>query len=245
MFPLEIINFVSMVTKRVIADKDFKQIIIRTHRGMKNMTMRVKANGLYVTVPPFSRTDEVLRVLEQYRSPLLEKYKKVAKKSFDMNYTIDVQSFKLRLAPGPFTFFSVKFEDEKVIIYCPKNVDFSNDDVQRLVRNAIIRAMRRRAEEYLSPLLKVLAEENHFTYKKVRIKATKSRWGSCSAAGSINLSCYLLLLPPHLIDYVLLHELCHTKEMNHGPKFWELLNSVTGGLAFQLRKELRDLKVDF
>ena len=234
-----------MATRRVIADRDFKQIIIRTHRGTKNITMRVKVDGLYVTVPPFSRTDEVLKALEPYRSSLLEKYKKIAKKPFDMNFAIDVQSFKLKLAPGPFPFFSVKFEDEKATIYCPKNVDFSKDDVQRLVRNAIIRAMKRRAEEYLPPLLKVLAEGNHFTYKKVRIKAAKSRWGSCSAAGSINLSCYLLLLPSHLIDYVLLHELCHTKEMNHGPKFWELLNSVTGGLALQLRKEMREQKADF
>lgn len=234
-----------MATKRIIADKDFKQIIIRTHRGMKNITMRVKTGGLYVTVPPFSRTDEVLKVLEQYRPSLLEKYKKVVKKPFDLSYSIDASSFKLKLAQGPFSFFSVKFEDEKVTIYCPKNVDYSKDDVQRLIRNAIIRAMKRRAEEYLPPLLKVLAEENHFTYKKVRIKATRSRWGSCSAAGSINLSCYLLLLPAHLIDYVLLHELCHTKEMNHGSKFWELLNNVTGGLAFQLRKEMRNQKADF
>ena len=113
------------------------------------------------------------------------------------------------------------------------------------MRNAIVRALKKRAEEYLLPLLQTLADQYHFTYRKVRIKAVKSRWGSCSTAGSINLSCYLLLLPPHLMDYVLLHELCHTKEMNHGPKFWELLDDVTSGMARALRKELRHYRAGF
>lgn len=54
-----------------------------------------------------------------------------------------------------------------------------------------------------------------------------------------------MLLPPHLMDYVLLHELSHTKEMNHGPCFWELLDSMTGGRARALRAELRRFNTDF
>lgn len=54
-----------------------------------------------------------------------------------------------------------------------------------------------------------------------------------------------MLLPPHLMDYVLLHELSHTKEMNHGPRFWELLDSMTGGRARALRAELRGFNTDF
>jgi predicted metal-dependent hydrolase len=57
----------------------------------------------------------------------------------------------------------------------------------------------------------------------------------------INLSCFLLLLPEHLIDYVLLHELCHTQQMNHGPAFWTLLNQVTSASALRLRHELNSL----
>ena len=61
----------------------------------------------------------------------------------------------------------------------------------------------------------------------------------------VHFSCYLMLLPPHLMDYVLLHELSHTKEMNHGPCFWELLDSMTGGRARALRAELRRFNTDF
>ena len=91
---------------------------------------------------------------------------------------------------------------------------------------------------------KSLAQKYGFTYESVKINSSKGRWGSCSAKRGINLSYFLVLLPQHLIDYVLLHELCHTREMNHGEKFWSILNSVTSGRAHELREELRKYKTD-
>ena len=86
--------------------------------------------------------------------------------------------------------------------------------------------MKKSAGSYLPPLLEALAERYGFSYRKVKITGARSRWGSCSAAGTISLSCYLMLLPPHLMDYVLLHELSHTKEMNHGPAFWQVVERL-------------------
>ncbi|WP_373802195.1 M48 metallopeptidase family protein, partial [Bacteroides heparinolyticus] len=63
--------------------------------------------------------------------------------------------------------------------------------------------------------------------------------------GNINLSYYLVLLPKHLIDYVLLHELAHTREMNHGERFWALLDKLTEGKAEALRMELKQYRTEF
>ena len=91
----------------------------------------------------------------------------------------------------------------------------------------------------LAPLLPFLAAAHGFDYRGVKIQPSCTRWGSCSARRDINLSYYLMLVPPHLADYVMLHELCHTREMNHSPRFWALLDQFTGGKAHALREELK------
>ena len=234
-----------MATKRILADKDFGRIIVRTHRSARNITMRIKQDGLHVTVPPYSLSSKVLEVVEQFRGRLVEDWKKVGKKPIGLDFRIQTPCFRLWLEKGDFTCFSLHTTEEGVKIVCSRDVDFSKDEVQRLVRNAIIRAMKRCAQEYLPPLLATLSEHYNLPFKRVKITGSKGRWGSCSATGSINLSCYLMLLPPHLMDYVLLHELSHTKEMNHGPRFWELLDGMTEGRAHALRAELRGFNTDF
>ena len=102
-----------------------------------------------------------------------------------------------------------------------------------------IRELRMKALKYLPDRVRTLASLHHFTYSSVKISKGKSRWGSCSAKKNINLSLFLMRLPLHLIDYVILHELCHTVEMNHGPRFWGLLDKFCNGKAKTLRKELK------
>jgi len=105
-------------------------------------------------------------------------------------------------------------------------------------------ALRRRAQSVLPAQLAKLARLHGFQYSGVTIRKSRSRWGSCSTKKSINLSLYLMLLPEHLIEYVLLHELCHTVQMNHSPAFWALLDRCTGNKARELRREIRKYRVD-
>lgn len=164
-----------MATKRVLPDKDFDRIIVRTHKLARNVTMRVKPDGLHVTVPPYSLSSKVLEVVEQYRQRLLEDWRKVSKKPIDLNFRIHTPCFRLWLEQGNFTCFSVRFTEEGVKIICPRNVDFSLPEVQRLVRNAIIRAMKKNAQEYLPPLLSALSEQYHLPFKRVKITGSKGR----------------------------------------------------------------------
>ena len=234
-----------MATKRVVPDKDFGQIIIRTRITARNISMRTKPDGLHVTVPPRCLTSKIMAVIEEYRPKLLENWQKSAEQPLDLNFRIDAPCFRLHLEEGRFSRFTLRINEEDITICCPPRTDFAQKSVQDLLRNAIIRALKKSAQTYLPPLLSELADHYGFKYKKVKITGSKSRWGSCSATGSINLSCYLMLLPPHLMDYVLLHELTHTKEMNHGPKFWEILNDLTEGKAKTLRAELKQFRTSF
>ena len=234
-----------MATKRVVPDEDFGQIIIRTRTTARNISMRTKPDGLHVTVPPRCLTSRIMSVIEEYRPKLLEKWQKSVEQPLDLNFRIDAPCFRLHLEEGRFSRFTLRMNEEDITICCPPRTDFSQKAVQDLLRNAIIRALKKSAQAYLPPLLSELAEHYGFKYKKVKITGSKSRWGSCSTTGSINLSCYLMLLPPHLMDYVLLHELTHTKEMNHGPQFWEILNDLTEGRAKTLRAELKNFRTSF
>lgn len=117
--------------------------------------------------------------------------------------------------------------------------------MQAWLRKVIEEALRRNAKIILPPRLYALSLRHNLPYKSVKINSSSGRWGSCSARGNINLSYFLVLLPKHLIDYVLLHELAHTREMNHGERFWALLDGMTDGKAQLLRSELRKYRTDF
>jgi predicted metal-dependent hydrolase len=102
-----------------------------------------------------------------------------------------------------------------------------------------IEALRAEAKAVLPNRLAELAGKYGFHYNQVRIKHNSSNWGSCSAKGNINLNLNLMRVPEELRDYVMLHELCHLRYMNHGPQFHALLESVCPGhrnLQQQLKK---------
>ena len=225
--------------KQIISDKDFGKIHFVVRRSARNITMRVKEDGLHVTTPPYRSITALLEAIAPFRERLRNVCSEVKPKPFDLNFSIEAECFRLKLETSPLKNFTVSMRDETVVIACPAHADFTTDRVQTLVKNAVMRAMRKKAEEYLPRLVQYWSSLFDLPYNKVTISKARSRWGSCSSKRDISLSFYLMLLPAHLMDYVILHELAHTREMNHGSKFWELLNQLTDGKALALRKELR------
>ena len=82
---------------------------------------------------------------------------------------------------------------------------------------------RERARIWLNPMLEQLAREHGFSFASMQVRFQKSRWGSCSSRGRISLNACLVFLPESLVRYILLHELCHTRQMNHSAAFRKLL----------------------
>jgi predicted metal-dependent hydrolase len=117
------------------------------------------------------------------------------------------------------------------------------DEVDRAAakaaRDRAREALRVEARAKLPAMVARLAAEHGFRHGAVRIKATRSRWGSCTPRNDINLSLALAALPDHLAEYIVLHELCHTVHRNHSARFHALLDSVTGGRSRSLNRELR------
>lgn len=99
--------------------------------------------------------------------------------------------------------------------------------------------LRRVAKEYLPGRVAELAAATGLDCRSVTIRATRSKWGSCSARGDLSLSLYLMALPEHLRDYVIVHELAHTVHHNHSARFHALVDRLLGGREKELRRELR------
>ena len=78
----------------------------------------------------------------------------------------------------------------------------------------------------------------NFKYGKITIKNQKTRWGSCSRRGNLNFNYKIALLPSHICDYIIVHELCHLKEFNHSQRFWDLV-AITIPDYLNIRKELK------
>ena len=132
----------------------------------------------------------------------------------------------------------VRIKEKRITISIPAELNQENERVQSAIKFAIEHALRKEAKEFLPIRINKLADEFGFSFNKLVVKNIKSRWGSCSYKNNINLSIFLMKLPEELIDYVILHELMHTKIKNHSPLFWnELIKIIPSAKA--LDRELK------
>jgi predicted metal-dependent hydrolase len=97
---------------------------------------------------------------------------------------------------------------------------------------------KERARKLVLERLEYFNTQYNFKYNRVSIKNHKRRWGSCSKAGNLNFNYRIVLLPERLSDYIIVHELCHLKELNHKPEFWRLVERACPSYK-QLRSELK------
>lgn len=220
-------------------------LYVRVNARAKRMVCRVKADGVFISVPPRTPCETLNEWIEREVDALAEAVDKLHRPLIDLDFRINSHFFRLSLEQGTHPKFLARSEPGNMRIVCPPQARFEQPELQTWLRKVIEEALRSNAKMILPPRLHQLSVQHGLTYQSLKINGSQSRWGSCSSLGSINLSYYLVLLPPHLIDYVLLHELTHTREMNHSTTFWDLLNRFTQGKALALREEIKKYKTDF
>lgn len=225
--------------------KDFGEIEFVRSKRAKRINVRILEEGLKVSLPIGATEKDALEFIEKVYSRILKKQKQIKAKTNEKHFVFNKEtelqtlSFNVKLfeAERKNLFFSLK--DNLLSIEYPFSIDFEKDEIQRFIWNGINYFLRKEAKRILPRRLESLANKYKFDYSTVKIQASKTRWGSCSQAKNINLSFYLMLLPQDLVDYVILHELCHTKEMNHSVKFWDWMDKVTENQSKALRVELK------
>ena len=102
---------------------------------------------------------------------------------------------------------------------------FEAEPTEKLTREKVI-ALAEEALKVIPARVEYFARVIGVTYGKITIRNQKTRWGSCSSKGNLNFNCLLMLAPPEVLDYVVVHELCHRKQMNHSKAFWSEVEKV-------------------
>ena len=226
--------------EKIIDGKDLGSIIVRKNPKAKHYSLRVVDGKIIATIPKNGTESGVMSFINSKREQLRRMLTKNLKRPvIDENCQMKTFTFELHVFRTQRTNIYISLKKGILHIACPAETDFNNKQIQQTLWAIISKMMRVEAIHILPARLAMLASLHGFQYTGVAIRTTKSRWGSCSTKKRINLSSSLMLLPEHLIDYVILHELCHTVEMNHSERFWSLMNKVTNGCSQKLRKELK------
>lgn len=100
-------------------------------------------------------------------------------------------------------------------------------------------ALIRSAKDYFPRRVRFWAEKMDIPFGRITVRSQHTRWGSCSAAGNLSFNCLLMLAPEEIRDYVIIHELCHRREMNHSSRFWAQVEAHLPDYQLH-RKWLRD-----
>lgn len=208
-----------------INDKEFGPITVRRSALASHVKIRVAANGtLSASLPLYAPLFMIKRLIQSSRDELRELLVQHQPKH-DLADGMEIgKSHRLHIRHVP-NKLAVTRQGQVITVYLPAHLELNTPEVVSAVRPEMQAALRIEAKNYLPRRLRYLADKLDCNYDKVRFSHASGRWGSCSSTGTISLNIALMKLPHELIDYVLVHELSHTKQMNHSAAFWRTVES--------------------
>lgn len=211
----------------VIQDAEFGKITIRRSAAASQIKIRVAPDGnLYASLPPYAPILLVRHLLNTSRKEIRSLIDQ-AKPEYNYQNGMQIgKSHTLIIQESSSNQVSVQKHQLQIIVKIPKTHSLNDPVVSRKIRDEIIAALRIEAKSYLPRRLAYLAKQYNFQFSQTRFSHSSGRWGSCNSNGTISLNIALMKLPFELIDYVIIHELSHTVEMNHSSSFWKLVESA-------------------
>jgi predicted metal-dependent hydrolase len=220
---------------------DIGEVHVYKRSGVRNLRLSIRSDGsIRVTIPAWAPYVSGVNFV-QSKADWIKKHAVQPAGMFVHGQAIG-KSHRLVLVPSvKVSKPATRVKNTEVIVKYPARISTEDPSVQKAIEVAGLRAMKLQAAHLLPQRLETLARSHGFAYKDVSVKHLKTRWGSCDQDKNIILNLYLMQLPWHLIDYVLLHELTHTKIMRHGPPFWTAMEQVEPKTQ-ALRREIKAYK---
>jgi predicted metal-dependent hydrolase len=194
------------------------EVLVAKRKGTRNVRLSIKANGqVRVGIPAWTPYAAGLAFAKARQDWILQ-HQAVAQPLELKNGDRIGKSHRLKIVRGQNARISTRVNATEIVITAPQIVD--TKQLQSALIKASERALKKQAETLLIKRAHELADKYGYSFNAISIKKLSSRWGSCSSDMRITLNYFLMQLPWELIDYVILHELVHTKHLNHSQSFW-------------------------
>ena len=202
---------------------DSIKIDIRTSRRTRRLRLVSDINGIQAIVPPDYRAEELGSFLSAKRDWIIK----------TSRYYSKLKEHCGGLEPGTIYFLGDKYrfhvvkdrQKSAVVSGAMKVITFHVAD-RRRHKQEMQEWYREQTGRIIAERLPALAGRLSLKYNKVSIKSQRSRWASCSKIGNLNFNLFLAAAPPEVIDYVIIHELMHLVELDHSPRFWQLVKDA-------------------
>ncbi len=206
----------------LIVSKSARRVYLRVEQG----------RGLLVTIPKRYPKREIPALLESQRSWIMESLQEIDERTPEIyrqwpperlalsaiNTDVDIKYVPTQGGPDSVCWVSANELHVSV-----------TQQSRPVIATAIATALKMRAKSVLTPWLAMRASEHGLSYKRLSIRGQRTLWGSYSSSGTLSLNYKLLFLPTNVVDYVLLHELAHTKHLDHSQAFWQFLEQLKPG----------------
>ncbi len=227
----------------MIKPEDIPVHFVQNDRAVRYIIKILPDQTVRVTIPRGGNLRFAQEFLKKHIEAIALKIqtKTIPRFEYDVVYKTKVSEFVIEktLLSRP----KATFKGRRMLIKLDQNADINNAQTHTFIQYCISQLLKIEAEHYLPKRTFELATKNGLKFKTVKINTAKTRFGSCSGTNEINFSSFLMAMPSHLIDYIILHELCHTIHKNHSAKFYELLNRVSGGNHLKYQKEVKKYSI--
>jgi len=228
---------------KLINIKEIGIVKITKKRGLRRMTLSVRPfRPVNITIPYSMSYKTAISFAQEKKDWILKTQLKISQRKdkrtkFSINTKYKTKEHELVFQQSSKT--KIHITETQIKVEYISEDEFASSEMQDYIRKGITEALRFEAKKNLPQRVDYLANKHSFNCGKLSFRNATTRWGSCSGKNNISLNINLMRLPEHLADYVILHELCHTVEKNHGENFWALLDKVSGD-AKGLDKELKN-----
>lgn len=202
---------------------------VRISRRARRLTVRVFPGGrVEVVVPPGTRPQLVQQFVARHRDWIQRKVEELRHVAGGLSNALPAEI----LFPASGQRYAVEYQPARHpprLRHCGERLLVSGElEREALVRHLLQRWLLRAAHGHLVPLLAATARQHGLDFRRAQVRRQRTRWGSCSRAGTISLNACLMFQSPDVVRYLLVHELAHTVHMNHSRRFWRLVERMEG-----------------